>query len=200
MKGPIEPVSSLYARHAEAWARQRGEKLHEGAWLDRFLNYVPDGGSVLDLGCGPGVPIAQELAARGYRVTGVDAAAPMVELFSTALPSHSAIVADMRSVKLADSFDGVLAWNSFFHLAPDDQRAMFPAFARWARPGAPLMFTAGPAAGEAIGELEGEPLYHASLDPDDYRELLATNGFEALSYQPEDPDCGGLTVWLARRI
>ena len=42
---------------------------------------------------------------------------------------------------------------------------MFPRFAAHAQPGAPLMFTSGSEAGEAIGEWQGEPLYHASLEP-----------------------------------
>jgi len=63
--------------------------------------------------------------------------------------------------------------------------------------GAALLFTAGPAAGEAIGDLFGDLLYHDSLDPAEYRDLLAANGFEVVRYTPEDPDCGGHTVWLA---
>ncbi|MFY9658132.1 MAG: hypothetical protein WAK01_16395 [Methylocystis sp.] len=41
----------------------------------------------------------------------------------------------------------------------------------WA--GERMMFTSGPAHGEAVGELYGEPLYHASLNPTEYRALLA---------------------------
>jgi len=68
-----------------------------------------------------------------------------------------------------------------------------------ARTGAPLLFTSGPAFGEAIGTLEGEPLYHASLGPQEYRLLLDRNGFDVVAHVAEDPDCGGRTVWLARR-
>jgi hypothetical protein len=60
------------------------------------------------------------------------------------------------------------------------------------------MFTSGPSHGEAIGTLEGEPLYHASLDPAEYRELLDTHGFDVVRHVAEDPECGGHTVWLAR--
>jgi hypothetical protein len=49
------------------------------------------------------------------------------------------------------------------------------------------------------GKLEGEPLYHASLDPDEYRLLLDRNGFDVVTHVAEDPDCGGHTVWLARQ-
>ena len=61
------------------------------------------------------------------------------------------------------------------------------------------MFTSGPAAAVAIGEFEGEPLYHASLDPEEYRALLSENGFEVLRHVAEDPSCGGATVWLAQK-
>ena len=63
--------------------------------------------------------------------------------------------------------------------------------------GAPLIFTSGPGAGEAIGDWQGEPLYHASLDSTEYRSLLAANGFDVLEYAIEDPDCGHATIWLA---
>ena len=60
------------------------------------------------------------------------------------------------------------------------------------------MFTSGPSEGEAIGALEGEPLYHASLDADEYRRLLEVQGFETVAHVVEDPTCGGHTVWLAQ--
>jgi hypothetical protein len=61
------------------------------------------------------------------------------------------------------------------------------------------MFTSGPAHGEAIGSYHGEPLYHASLDADEYAALLSAQGFEILAHVAEDATCGRHTVWLARR-
>jgi hypothetical protein len=61
------------------------------------------------------------------------------------------------------------------------------------------MFTSGPQAGVAMGEYHGEPLYHASLDPAEYRALLAGNGFEEIAQVSEDPVCFGRTVWLAQK-
>ncbi len=106
----------------------------------------------------------------------------------------------MRQLVLDRRFDGILAWDSFFHLTPKDQRAMFPVFAAHAARGAALMFTSGPSFGEAIGVYQGEPLYHASLDPAEYRDLLSANGFEVVAYAPEDQSCSGHTIWLARRV
>jgi len=78
-------------------------------------------------------------------------------------------------------------------------RARFPVLGAHATPSAALMFTSGPADGEAIGTFEGEPLYHASLDAAEYRRLLGEQGFAVTAHVVEDPDCGGHTVWLAGR-
>ena len=48
-----------------------------------------------------------------------------------------------------------------------------------------------------MGTWQGEPLYHASLDPDEYHALLAADGFAVVAHVPEDPACGAHTVWLA---
>ncbi|MDJ0825479.1 MAG: class I SAM-dependent methyltransferase [Rhodobacter sp.] len=194
-----EDILPTYDRVAHAFARHRDRTLFERRWLDRMLNHTRPPRRVLDLGCGAGQPIAAYLAERRCKVTGVDGAAAMISLFRENLPEATAVHADMRGLDLGQSFDAILAWNSFFHLAPADQRAMFPVFAAHAAPGAVLMFTAGPRAGEPIGAVQGEPVYHASLAPEDYKALLAEHGFELLRFQPEDPDCKGHTIWMARR-
>lgn len=192
-------VVALYRRHGRAWAALRGDRLIETAWLERFAALLPPRAAVLDLGCGPGVPIARWLVGRGFRVTGIDAAPAMIDLARAALPGQIWQVADMRGLDLGRRFAGILAWDSFFHLDAPAQRAMFAVFAGHALPGAGLMFTSGPAAGTAIGELFGEPLFHASLAPDEYRTLLERHGFTVVAQRTEDPTCGGHTVWLARR-
>lgn len=195
-------IAALYERHAHAYDRDRGRSLQERAWLDRFLAFVPSGGSVLDLGCGMGEPIARYLLEQGRRVVGVDAAPTMIALCRARFGEHAAgewYVGDMRTIELGRRFAGVLAWDSFFHLPGDDQRAMFGRFAALAAPGAPLLFTSGTTAGVAIGEYQREPLHHASLDSAEYGRLLVRHGFTVRAQLAADPACGGHTVWLATR-
>lgn len=199
MAGAADQIIGIYQRHARAWATARqASPLKEAGWLAQFAAMVPAGGAVLDIGCGPGFPVARYLADRGLAVTGVDTSPEMIALFRAALPGAVAELGDMRELALGQQFDGLLAWDSFFHLTADDQRGMFAVFRRHAGPGCALMFTSGPRAGEAIGELEGEPLYHASLDPQGYRDLLEAHGFDLAAHVAQDADAGGRTVWLAR--
>jgi len=142
--------------------------------------------------------MAQYLLDQGCAVTGVDAAPEMIEIARQALPDGNWVVSDMRGLELGARFDGILAWDSFFHLTPGDQRDLFAIFARHAAAGAALIFTSGPSHGETIGEMEGDPLYHASLDAQEYRALLEAHGFGVIEHVVEDPDCGGHTIWLAK--
>lgn len=199
MTDSADAIVALYQRHAAAYDRQRGRKLMEARWLDRFLSLLPANPSALDVGCGMGEPIARHLIERGCAVTGIDSSPPLIALCRERFPEQSWQVADMRELALGRRFDGLVAWDSFFHLTADDQRRMFPRFRTHAADGAALLFTSGPRDGEAIGSFEGEPLYHASLDPAEYRKLLDENGFAVVEHLAEDPDCGGHTIWLARR-
>lgn len=194
-----DDILSTYERVAKGFARSRDRTLYERRWLDRALGYAP-GRKVLDLGCGPGLPIAAYLDDRRAEITGVDGAQAMVALFRQNLPRARVLHRDMRGLDLGEEFDLILAWNSLFHLSADDQRAMFPVFAAHARVRSVLLMTTGPEAGEAIGQVEGQEVYHASLSPEDYQALLEGQGFEVLAFAPEDPDCNGHSVWMARYL
>lgn len=196
-----ERIIGLYEETAAEWdaVRSRGLSAPELPHLDSFATALPAQASVLDIGCGGGDPVARRLMERGLRVTGIDSSPSLIARCRTRFPIGEWHLADMRRLALGRRFDGLLAWHSFFHLSADDQRAMFAVFAAHAAPGAILMFTAGPVAGEAIGEWGGEPLYHASLAPDEYRALLAANGFALLSFTPGEPVARGPSVWVAHR-
>ena len=191
-----------YKRHAHAWdADRRAAVWNDRPWHDRFIAALPRPANVLDLGCGSGSPVARHMVQSGLGVTGVESSPTLISLCRKRLPDQKWLVQDMRLLRLSRQFDGVLAWDSFFHLEPGDQRRMFDVFARHATPSAILMFNSGPAHGEALGEYRGDPLYHASLSADEYRDLLRGIRFEVITHAVEDWQTGGgRTVWLARAL
>ncbi|MBV9734756.1 MAG: class I SAM-dependent methyltransferase [Acidisphaera sp.] len=199
MPSAAEQIIGLYRRHARAWAADRGNRLFETAWLDRFLALQPERAAILDIGCGSGEPIGGYFVGKGHALTGIDSSPELIALCRKRFPDQDWRLADMRTLSLGRDFSGLLAWDSFFHLCHDDQRRMFPIFRAHAAPRAALMFTSGPAHGEAVGSYRGEPLYHASLNTAEYSALLDANGFSVVSHIVEDPACGGHTIWLAQR-
>lgn len=193
-------ISDLYERLARQYISDRPcVPWNEQPWLDRFLDHLPEKRRVLDLGCGAGAPIGKYLLDHGCVVTGVDTSPTLVSHCREHFPEGKWLVADMRRLSLGTKFDGLIAWDSFFHLSHADQRSMFQVFDEHAAPGAPLMFTSGTEHGEAMGEYHGEPLYHASLGPKEYESLLDRHGFHVIEHIVEDPACGAHTIWLATR-
>jgi len=192
-------IIDLYERLASKWeADRRRTAFAEREWLDRWIAFMPPQGRVLDVGCGFGWPIADYLISRGFAVTGIDSSPAMIARCRELHPEHSWHVEDMRALSSRAPFNGIIAWDSFFHLSGNDQRSMFPVFQKLAASHCALLFSSGPVEGEAVGQLYGEPLYHASLAPETYRALLKATGFTIREHCAEDPACGGHTVWLAQ--
>ena len=192
-------IIDLYQDKAADWIRDRGAALRqdegdwdEVAWLDRFTADWPPAAPVLDVGCGSGWPLGAALLARGFQVVGLDASPGLIAHARETLPDGDWRLGDMRQDLPAGAFHGVLAWHSLFHLTPEAQTHVLPVLAARVAEGGRLMFTAGPAHGEAIGEWRGEPLSHGSLAPEVYRGLLTEAGLTV-------ENGGDQGVWMARR-
>ena len=188
----------VYVRHAARFDAERSRQLHERAWLERFAALLPKAGAVLDLGCGAGEPIAGWLIRSGFRVTGVDVAEPMLAIARRRYPDGDWRQADMRFLDLPDRFHGIIGWNSFFHLRPDEQRGTLRRLAVHLLPRGALMLTVGPSAGEVTGTVAGEPVYHSSLAPEEYEAILAAAWLDIIRFTKEDPACDRHTVVLAQ--
>ncbi|WP_417522506.1 class I SAM-dependent DNA methyltransferase [Marinovum sp.] len=199
--GGADPDATLavYDETAAAYDAQRSRSLFEARWLARFAACLPEGGHVLDLGCGAGEPIARWFLAEGFRLTGVDFAPAMLEIARRRWPEVDWFQADMRVLDLGRRFDGIVAWNSFFHLTVEDQRRTIARIADHLAPGGVLLATVGPEEGEAQGEVSGRPVYHASLSPAGYALLLQDHGLRLTGFLAEDPECNSHSVLMARK-
>jgi len=178
----------------------RTKTLMELDYLNLILSSIPSKGTILDLGCGTGEPIAQFFIEKGFKVTGVDGSPNMIELCKKRFPSERWLVSDMREIHLNQRFDAILAWHSFFHLEHDSQRQMFKLFASHIKPGGILAFTSGEEEGEVWSDNGGQLLYHASLSTQEYHQLLKASSFKVLVHKVCDPKCGEATVWVAQAL
>ncbi|SMC94116.1 class I SAM-dependent methyltransferase [Primorskyibacter flagellatus] len=189
----------VFEQNAAAYDAERSRALFEARWLARFTACLPVGGRVMDLGCGAGEPIARWFIAEGFRVTGVDFAESMLEIARTRWPQGDWRTGDMRTLDLGETFDGIVAWNSFFHLTVEEQRDVIHRMARHLRVGGSLLFTVGPDQGETSGSVAGKSIYHASLSPAEYATLLQQQGLRLTGFLAEDPECNSHSVMMARK-
>src|SRR6516165_12019946 len=105
-------------------------------WLAALRERLPAGGSVLDLGCGCGVPVARSLSTAGYQVTGVDISEVQIERARRLVPAGTLIRADASEVGFpAASFDAVVCLYALVHMPLAAQPGLLQRAAGWLRPG-----------------------------------------------------------------
>ena len=174
-------MRSSYNLCAGAYAKARMEEAHPE--LDLLSERLADGASVLDIGCGAGVPVTRTLTER-FNVTGVDVSAEMVRLARENVPSANFIHGDILSLEFEDSsFDAVVAFYSIFHLPREEHAALFRRVHNWLKPGGYLMCTLNHSSEAAYTEDDffGVTMYWSNYGLRDYVEVLTGLGFSIMS-------------------
>ena len=148
---------------------------------------LPSGATVLDLGCGTGVPITQALVERGFKVYGVDASPTIVAAFRGRFRNLSVECADVRdSDFFARTFDGVVAWGLFFLLHEEVQRRLIKKVAGVLQTGGKLLFTAPKESGSWPDVMTGRS--QLSLGYEEYRKALEAEGMLLVGTQRDEGD------------
>ena len=144
--------------------------------VERFMKALPDGATVVDLGCGAGGPTTARLAER-FAVTGVDISAEQLRRARRLVPAARFVQADMTAFEPGEgTVDGITACYSLTHLPADHQPAMLRRIASWLRPGGAVLASLWTGGGDWSGEWLGVPMFFSSIDPDAARDVLTEAG------------------------
>lgn len=176
-----EIVRSGYDAIAREYAAARRQGEQELSLLHYFAARLPEGGDVLDAGCGAGVPVAQWLSRR-FSVTGVDISSTQIELARHAVPDGRFLRADMTELDLPDgSFDGICSIYALIHVPREEQAPLLGSFRRMLRPGGVVLLCLG--AGNLPNDVDdyfGLPMYWSHYDADTNLAMVRDAGFDVL--------------------
>jgi cyclopropane fatty-acyl-phospholipid synthase-like methyltransferase len=183
-----ELVARGYDRVADAYARLEGEV--EWPRLRRLrdlLHRLPAHSSVLDLGCGSGVPALREIVAGGHSAVGVDVSSEQIRRARANAPQAELIHASVLDVDLPSwTFDAVVCFYAIDHLPREQHGDFLASIHGWLRPGGWLLLTfeANEQPG-VVGEWLGEPMFFSHYDPATSQELVRAAGFQLVSVEEE---------------
>jgi SAM-dependent methyltransferase len=144
-----------------------------------ILDGIVSGSSVLELGCGNGLPTTQKFA-RKFDVTTLDFSQKQIEKARQNVVGPRFLDADMSTVEFPEgSFDGVVAFYSTIHLPRNSQIGLFRSIFSWLQLGDLFVGTLAKSGEEIQVEKDwfGASMYWSSFDAETYRKLIIESGF-----------------------
>jgi cyclopropane fatty-acyl-phospholipid synthase-like methyltransferase len=170
-----------YNKIADEWAESREKHSFVSNLVIEFASKVKPGGKILDIGCGTGFPIAKYLSEKGFEVTGIDISEKLLQkAIDRNLPNTTLYLCDFFDFEPKDKYDGIIAFDSFFHFPKEKQKLIYGRVSDWMNNDAYLLFTHVNKDGEGKGEMFDEMFYYSSLNKDEVLLLLSDKGFEVV--------------------
>ena len=169
--------SNGYERISEIFIRSRGQVFNGigSSSVRAWARSLPQHATVLDLGCGTGIPVSKILMEAGMTVYGIDASPSMVKAFQQNFPnSPVACEAAEDSLFFNRTFDAIISWGLLFLLPTETQEILIQKVAKTLQPGGKLLFTASAKKVEWKDAMTQQS--SLSLGALRYKELLTASG------------------------
>ena len=170
-----EQNKKAYNEIAEQWNEYR-EKTSVEKIIMEFASKIKPNGNILDIGCGTGFPIAKYFSDHGFFVTGIDISENQIAIANDKKINNTRFyVCDFFDFMPDKKYDGIIAFDVFFHFPKARQTIIYNKISKWMEAGAYLLFTHGKSDSETAGAMYGKNFYYSALDTNDVKNLLLTN-------------------------
>jgi ubiquinone/menaquinone biosynthesis C-methylase UbiE len=209
---PKEIVEQAYDHIAEWYLRWvEGQRSPRERYTNKVLENAPASPCILELGCGPGVPITRMLLDRGAQVVASDISAKQLSMAKVRCPQATLISGDMAGLSFEPaSFDGVISFFTLFHLPRAEQKGMLSNICFWLKPGGMFVFNLATVDEEEIhGEFLGYGMFWSSYGVEDSKAMVRDVGLEVVEVEvldagdgqleESDPDYGVKFMWVVAR-
>ncbi len=148
--------------------------------FEGWLEMLPAGGRVLEVGCGHGRPIAAALADAGQRVTGIDPSAQMIAEARQAVPGQDFRQLALVELEETDAFNGACCFFSLLCMDPIELRIGLERLHRALKPGAPLLIVSGVpdqfTRTSPLRSVQGRTTWEWPYDHEDMTAVLTAHG------------------------
>ncbi|MEM8908636.1 MAG: class I SAM-dependent methyltransferase [Bacteroidota bacterium] len=159
---PIE-IGKSYDRIAQKYDAHLTGSEYGLNFLQRAINYCTLTRRALDLGCGSGGRMIDELETHGFKIWGVDISAQMLALARAKHPTIEFQQANIVDWQSTQSYDLIVAWDSLFHLPLRAQAPVLRKICSWLAPQGILMYTFGADQGAHKSSWHNEPFAYSAI-------------------------------------
>ncbi|HUR50452.1 MAG TPA: class I SAM-dependent methyltransferase [Acidimicrobiales bacterium] len=195
-----DQISEKYRSDDSAAGRETESTAEYAQWLGELAVHLPAGGSVLDLGCGAGVPGSRLLAEWGFEVTGVDISAVQIRRARNLVPAARFVQADVVEWECdPGTFDAIVSLYTLIHIPLEDQQSLLPKLANWLKPGGYLLVIIGHTAWTGTEDYLGAEMFWDHADAETTLGWITDMGFMPVWQRFIPEGSSGHTLVLAQR-
>ena len=175
-----DAVREGYERIADTYVAQR-DQFKSLRHLSRFADLLLPGRSVLDIGCGGGLPADAYLVDHGFQVHGLDISSRMIEIARENVPTATYDIADMTELH-PDQFavDGILSLYAIFHTRRERHGELLETFASFLSPGRAMLITMGANQWEGTEDFHETEMSWSHFDAATNSNLVERTGFQVI--------------------
>lgn len=199
--------------HISEWYLQwvESQKSPREKYTKKLLEKLQPSPSILELGCGPGIPILKLLLDQGAQAVANDISTKQIEMAKARCPEAKLVAGDMTALTFEpESFHGAISFYTLFHLPRSKLKAMLTKIHGWLKPGGVFVFNLATIDKEEIhGEFLGYGMFWSSYGVDGNQALLREIGFDLLQVEvlqagdgkleEDDPDFNAEFMWVVAR-
>ena len=155
--------------------------------LNVFINSLPRGGKVLDLGCGNGIPIGKKIHAAGLEVVGVDVSEEMIKEYGKNIPESKTYRMPMTEIEFEKEFDGIISSFSMLCLPSEDFSLAAHKIALALKPSGwfLLLLNEGNSKAGAVQEVQGQQMYSTGMSEKEVRDAFEPQGVKPTRVERE---------------
>jgi 2-polyprenyl-3-methyl-5-hydroxy-6-metoxy-1,4-benzoquinol methylase len=157
-----EIVRQGFNRVAERYLNSRNRAENQ-RHLDLFIDRLAPDATILDLGCGAGIPIDEYCIAKGHNVIGLDISEKQIELARKHVPQGHFEVRDMFSLAPgAYQVDAVVSFYAIFHTPREHHEQLLRTLGSFLAPRGWLLITMAASEWEGAEEFSAPSWYGAT--------------------------------------
>lgn len=194
-------VREGYNKVAKTYSTQR-DLFKNDKYLAELAKLLKPSSTVLDIGCGSGIPVDQYLIDKRFKVIGLDISDEQIKLAKQNLPEATFEVKNMSDLKERDyQVDAVISFYAIFHTPREEHLALFRMINSFLPVGGLILVTMG--AGEWEGteeDFHGSKMWWSHYDAEKNKEIIKNAGFKILLDEIDASGDERHLVILARKV
>ncbi|MEI8232474.1 MAG: class I SAM-dependent methyltransferase [bacterium] len=173
-------VRDGYDKMAGVYLANR-DRLKSGKYLQQLLKYLPKKSTILDLGCGAGIPVDDVLIKAGHSVVGIDISPEQIALAKKNCKGGDYLVGDILDLKDKEyQVQAVVSFYTIFHTPRNEHQRILKIISSYLMPRGMLLISMGDREFEGNHVLHGTPMWSSQYGTAKNRKLIEAVGFKIL--------------------